>query len=570
MQRYLSKPWAALKCKIPPNGNSPQCILALDEAAELLRSGAATFTALRRILSTMSQFNFWTVFLSTNGQIEIVARADTEEPSIRLQMHQLGRPRAYCAFPMDIHEDRQLRNGEADLRESLKTLATVDHVIGFGRPLWMLCYEQSPKSTRDYVIMKLLGGVMDCVATKTDHAFALIANRICLQPSMNDKTSYEVAVKSVDLHLRLLTAVHNHLGTISTTTPSEPIVADAAFHLLGISDNWEKALTQVINDLFSHGRIEKGEIGELFSRLLVILAQDAALTKWFSTPQGGTVQEAGMYVQSCAPVSAFSFLSELLGGAELERAIDFASRNSKPPTTATDMAPRRGTTEPPDFKKYLTKCYTNFNHITQTTESLQPETSAQLMSSLIRRHAALQLAPNQPHWDLLIPMYHAQVVSDPYSPENASPILIQVKNRKGEKPAFMSNRQRLLFRNKQNHYVHIHLELGKSDRSLTAHINKGPDGSHTLVITVKGHTIFPPLKNLNITSVAARLLRTTEIQKTKEEFILERIRAFNITSHLLPNPIWQNVKKPLPVSASAPDVQTKQSTEDDDVEMINA
>src|SRR5205807_2667195 len=70
----------------------------------------------------------------------------------------------------------------------------------------------------------------------------------------------------------------------------------------------------------------------------------------------------------------------------------------------------------------------NFTHFVRTLENLKPEPIPFVCHELLRRGAALQLAPNQPTYDHLI-AYYTGNDDEPFDESNVGVILAQTKNR---------------------------------------------------------------------------------------------------------------------------------------------
>jgi hypothetical protein len=65
-----------------------------------------------------------------------------------------------------------------------------------------------------------------------NHAFALLAPQLCLDPCTNSEAASELIRDSIDNHLRLAIGYDQSNGLRKTITPSEPIVVDAAASVL--------------------------------------------------------------------------------------------------------------------------------------------------------------------------------------------------------------------------------------------------------------------------------------------------------------------------------------------------
>ena len=73
-------------------------------------------------------------------------------------------------------------------------------------------------------------------------------------------------------HLRVANVIPSHREYLISSTPSEPIVAEAAAQV-----HLKESMIKTLCDHVTGGLIEKGQRGELAARLLLTLAHDAAL-----------------------------------------------------------------------------------------------------------------------------------------------------------------------------------------------------------------------------------------------------------------------------------------------------
>ena len=105
--------------------------------------------------------------------------------------------------------------------------------------------------------------------------------------------------------MRLLTGCSPDGKRWYTTSPSEPILALAShYHLYPEARNnkWDLSLRTLSMDLCSAGLVEKGLLGELCARTLILIARDFADGKKTKTTQD--------FLQ---PVSLLKFLHTLFG-----------------------------------------------------------------------------------------------------------------------------------------------------------------------------------------------------------------------------------------------------------------
>ena len=112
----------------------------------------------------------------------------------------------------------------------------------------------------------------------SDHVLAVLSQRLSIDLVQADPRAVERADRSVDHHMRLLTGISLQPWTIHTCSPSEPILALAAARVLSRShDVWADVLNTFSQYLCQTGHVEKGCIGELAARTLLLIARDSAL-----------------------------------------------------------------------------------------------------------------------------------------------------------------------------------------------------------------------------------------------------------------------------------------------------
>lgn len=106
---------------------------------------------------------------------------------------------------------------------------------------------------------------------------------------------------------RILTDFSNNSEIFYTHSPSEPILALGGFHILynqGDMQRLRDTLDTLSNDLCSSGLVEKGIMGELAARTLLLVARD------FSAPVQGSSRDP------LVPVQLLDFLHTLFGNKE--------------------------------------------------------------------------------------------------------------------------------------------------------------------------------------------------------------------------------------------------------------
>ena len=136
--------------------------------------------------------------------------------------------------------------------------------------------------------------------------FAVLSQRLCLDPVLSGTEAVKLADRSVAHHMRLLIGRTNNGDMFYTHSPSEPMLALGSAHLLYDSKNQDvnplpTTLQTFCVDLCSPGLVEKGIMGELAARTLLLVARD------FSVP----IQDHNRDLLT--PVRLLDFLDTLLG-----------------------------------------------------------------------------------------------------------------------------------------------------------------------------------------------------------------------------------------------------------------
>ena len=116
-------------------------------------------------------------------------------------------------------------------------------------------------------------------ANDKDHVFAILSQRLCLDPVLAASEAIELADRSVAYHMRLLTGFSTNYDRFYTHSPSEPILVMGSIDIL-YNTSHPNRLRQVLNtlsqDLCRAGLVEKGVLGELGARALILIARDFA------------------------------------------------------------------------------------------------------------------------------------------------------------------------------------------------------------------------------------------------------------------------------------------------------
>jgi len=484
-----------------PKKTKELLFLVFDEAANLWpltkekKKDGTPFFVLRRMLGMLKDLPIWTFFLSTQSSTEALIPSWELENSDRIRAGELIPLEPFLAFQLDLEAFKIMElNYDAELKKPMSQFATAEHMTMFGRPLWRV-FLKVPRLLRTIAQQKLISS-KKYKPTSLNHVFAALSSRLCLDICLDETEAIALAHKAVNSHLRIVLRVEstqtNHRETLNnqgtsfvgwnltssednrsipsseaadtqyacslermvTITPSEPIVAEAVAHLLCSKTDkeyhWNSGIATLANGLLSRGLVHKGTKGELFARLLCTLARDFHLKDKLLKAE--RVDTLFPYAE---PFSVNSFVRSLFNEKWLQRIMDFT------PTVPNTRQWENSRTA--SFSEVFDQGCMNFTHFTSTSVLLQSSTISDLLHNLLRQQAALQLAFNQPVWDILIPVYFGDRNKE-FDPTRTSAVLISVKNRITPSPFSLESdlRHYAKFAHTEDPILSILMDLGKT------------------------------------------------------------------------------------------------------------
>jgi hypothetical protein len=201
-------------------------------------------------------------------------------------------PSPYISLGFD---QRAIANDGAAVSVSMGKMQTIEFLSQYGRPLYvdLTCKpqllilftrwhatlpEEKPGEMITTASLKLRGGKPFSARNK-DHVFAVLSQRLCLDPVIVNSEALKLADHSVAHHMRLLTGFSTNYKTFYTHLPSEPILVMGSADILynnSHPDRLQLVLDTLSKDLCSTGLVEKGVLGELGARTLLLIARDFA------------------------------------------------------------------------------------------------------------------------------------------------------------------------------------------------------------------------------------------------------------------------------------------------------
>jgi hypothetical protein len=396
--------------------NDPKLLLIINEASSLLEGGNVGFIAFNRVWSCLRQLPFWTFLLTTDSEIrrlvppdDFRAAGNPENPRDVLASHRyktkgdtvesrqrLERFNPLTHFELSIEDQRRIADPKLCYEECRMAIAEVSHprhLAIFARPLWFAYTDV--ETLLAVAQTKLLGREHTYSSGNVNQVFAVCSNRLALDPVLQGAKSMPLAFEAVRNYMRIVKELHSDAGRIATIAVSEPILAVVAMDLLNATkDTWQQSIGSLTSELFQTSKIDQGRKGELFSRLLAVLAADSVRLDFefrLPSPQRAAIPT----------FTVRQFLVSLYG-------TDHKDRISLIPAA-------------------LLNSVMNFTHFVCAKYGLPADEIPRMCHDLLRRTAALQLADNQADIDLLIPIY----TGDPHQPSDEAKchwIGVQTKN----------------------------------------------------------------------------------------------------------------------------------------------
>ncbi|KAI9572000.1 hypothetical protein HD554DRAFT_2186431 [Boletus coccyginus] len=354
-------------------------ILSFDEV-HVLENNYLEFSCALRALMGQPVFS---LFLSTDGHV-------CKRGRVIPLFSELG----FDHFAKDVVGGQDAM--ETD--DMLTHVSSTAQLVKFGRPLWATRYDKGDPTVRalivDFAALKLLGGIpwygekslglpqqLGCLAQRLPIEF--------LSSSYSSNPGNPQTVQ-VQFHMRMLFRVSDNLGTMITSTPSEPILSEAAYLVMS-ARRFKPASS--LKDMLNGFLVDRGDRGELLVMLMLTIARDIAV----GPPTGFGIPRSGF--RWC---SVKAFLSSLFVESAWTGAI--GDRRSAMEEVLGDS-----------------KLY--FSHFVKVHE---PEMlNAKHITRLMSRGAAIFCANNEKGVDLVIPFTRGGLAT-----KDLGVILVQMQNDK--------------------------------------------------------------------------------------------------------------------------------------------
>lgn len=269
---------------------------------------------------------------------------------------------------------------------------------------WWTRYKYGAESVKndiiDFAMFKLNGGNPIKHGISSDSKLSALNIRILLDFEPRRQVAVAKAASLVAGHMLIAHCIPEHREYIWVGAPSEPILAEAAGHIMRTM----RDIPRFLMEQQDFGYISKGDRGELVARLLLTLAHDSA-----------TLLTLGLGSMRCStPILLTTFLKALLAPSHFEEVM-----NSYP----TNI--QAGTKDSVPFKEAFKTAILHFTHFVKAGDaSILSDEGAWIAFS---RGIAVQCANNQHSVDFclmaLLSATHTLHRSHMF------PVWVQIKNK---------------------------------------------------------------------------------------------------------------------------------------------
>ncbi|KAG1831604.1 hypothetical protein EV424DRAFT_160503 [Suillus variegatus] len=384
------------KNKDEVSNNDPKLVIAFDEAHPLSNMSTKGFRPSHIIGRTIncyskkSDASVWVVFASTTSQVADFSAPQSVHDSLRVAVA------GQLLYPPYTHLGWD-QNADAVSGTSANNVASFDHIVGFGRPLWKsLIGKRTIPDVLELAAQKLCKSI-EFDANDANQALAILSQRFGLDICLGHPDAVSYLEKAVASYLRICFSTTEDRMWTFTGYPSEPILSCVAAIILHRTPNDVNVVLGILKKKVDGGMVEIGQSGELASRLLLLLAKDIFIRK---DPPKGVIRDlhyngsGDAELMDCRKVSVIDFLEYLFGQT-------FWSRTVK------------------EAKATFQHAYINFSHWVSMTEFISPpvpdQTDADSLSARCsaeewtlrhwHRTSAVQCCHLQPLVDKMIPIY---------------------------------------------------------------------------------------------------------------------------------------------------------------------
>ncbi|KAJ6558418.1 hypothetical protein DFH09DRAFT_529768 [Mycena vulgaris] len=419
----------------------PLVVLCFDEAHTLTQNIQGQewtwFTELRRILRQIKDEPIFSLFLSTSGKFHLFSPPPEVDSSNRIRHLDF-----YLFDPItEIGFDQYAEKLPQQI--SLHEVASTHQMALLGRMLFASRYKAGDEGTQrgiiDFARTKLLAAHRFEGPLTSSQKLACLAVRLGLEFKAPAWADRDAERKQVERHMRICLAATGGFRKVFTISPSEPLVAEAAFHVMAKNLHFPSALLEHIDSSY----LNPGDRGEVTAALIILLARDRSVEKrdakrlpYPSLPPSSStslsvtrqlLRNDGAKRVVSVTEYLIALISKESGSGVVERDED-SEEEEEEDGEHTDILTILPSVDPDGKKSPLSEAFKDswiyFNHFVKVHD--YDALDQEHLRHLVARGAAVICADNQRGIDILIPV----VMGGTLEKSKITAILVQVKNSK--------------------------------------------------------------------------------------------------------------------------------------------
>ncbi|KAI0257999.1 hypothetical protein BC834DRAFT_1046315 [Gloeopeniophorella convolvens] len=264
----------------------PFLILSFDESHRLTESDKqdswSVFSELRRALRQAADVPIFSLFLATGGKFRRFSPTLPSDPSSRISRKKYSVLPPITETGFDV-----LMPVACEGVVTLTEVTSLNWICHLGRPLFGSLYDFAPNNLartniHNFAKQKILGGNItvpeamkkwekEITPEPGNWVLASVAIRFALEFNPTTEFHRDAVLTLVERHMRLCISATSGFEALSTTSSSEPFLAEAAQEILSdIGQSPVKHLAGRLDQPF----IDRGNRGELTALLILMAARD--------------------------------------------------------------------------------------------------------------------------------------------------------------------------------------------------------------------------------------------------------------------------------------------------------
>ncbi|KZV73977.1 hypothetical protein PENSPDRAFT_602048 [Peniophora sp. CONT] len=403
--------WLQSIKKVDPNSYpmKPVAIFGIDEAHSFLRVHMAGFSLnseFRRAMRHLKDLPISSVLLATGGAVAELTPPVRYDVSARIRENVLL---PTVPFPLVLFDAlAKITQNSSSLR--LENLAATSNLAHLGRALFGALFDAGDQDCQQGIVLFARDKLLSAEPLQTGTPMEMATQKLAaLAPVLGLKFTFgrfdpRIAAEQrlVEQHMRIVLSMTPKNHDVGTISPSEPLIAEAAFSAVHANPQRPWNLPEALLDHTASSAVSLGDRGEIIGALLIILAIYKA-----RGPPGqlsGDLTSDGL----SRTVTVVEFLKALLPTGAIGEVLKLRPVNGDASSAALDESFS-------DARIWV-------NHFLHADDS--KALSQRCLWACLCRGAAIICPVGQCAIDIIFPV----LIGSEACPENVVPAVVQIKN----------------------------------------------------------------------------------------------------------------------------------------------